>query len=173
MPSSGGAGSPSRLPRFDLGEGLPHPAADTRFQTRHVSLALRLLPERRSFEGSVELRLAVIGEGLKSIVLDAAELELVAVEVGGRPASFSHLDPRLTIRLPVSPPRGSELLIRITYRGTPRFGLFFLEPDAAYPDRPRQVWSQGQDDFTRYWIPCLDAPNQKATSETRVEVPGE
>ena len=24
----------------------------------------------------------------------------------------------------------------------------------------------------RYWIPCLDSPNQKATSETRVEVPG-
>ncbi len=172
MPIPGGADGAGRFPRFDLGEGLPHPAASTQLQTRHVAVSLSLFPERRAFEGSVELRLAVIGAGLKSIVLDAAELEIVAVELDGRAARFSHLDPRLTVWLPAAATPGSELQLRIVYRGTPRFGLFFLEPDAAYPARPSQVWSQGQDDYTRYWIPCLDAPNQKATSETRIEVPG-
>ena len=173
MPTSRAAESPSRLPSFDLGEGVRHPAGDTQFQTRHVALALSLFPERRAFEGSVELRLAVIGEGLKSIALDAAELDVLAVEVDGRKAVFSNLDPRLTVALPAAVSPGSELQVRISYRATPRFGLFFLEPDKAYPDRPSQVWTQGQDDYARYWIPCLDAPNQKATSETRIEAPGD
>ncbi len=173
MPTSRSGDSPSRLPSFDLGEGVRHPAADTQFQTRHVSLALGLFPELRSFEGWVDLKLAVIGEGLKSIALDAAELEVRSVEVDGKPASFSHLDARLTVALPGAALPGSELRLRISYRATPRFGLFFMEPDSAHPDRPRQVWTQGQDDYARYWIPCLDAPNQKATSETLVEAPGE
>ena len=34
-----------------------------------------------------------------------------------------------------------------------------------------QVWSQCQDEDARYWFPCFDAPNEKATTEMTVTVP--
>jgi aminopeptidase N len=36
-----------------------------------------------------------------------------------------------------------------------------------------QVWSQCQDEDTRYWIPCYDYPNQKQTTEMIATVPGD
>jgi len=34
-----------------------------------------------------------------------------------------------------------------------------------------QVWTQGQDEDSRYWFPCFDSPHEKATSEVKVTVP--
>ena len=61
---------------------------------------------------------------------------------------------------------------RVDYGVTkPRLGLYFITPDAAYPHKPVQVWSQCQDEDARYWFPCFDAPNEKATTEMTVTVP--
>ena len=53
----------------------------------------------------------------------------------------------------------------VRYRCAPRRGLYFMGPDAAHPDRPRQCWTQGQDDDSRYYWPCLDTPIEKASTE--------
>ena len=54
---------------------------------------------------------------------------------------------------------------------TPRRGLYFLEPDEHVPDRPRQVWSQCQEEDARHIFPCHDKPHVKMTTEARVRVP--
>lgn len=59
----------------------------------------------------------------------------------------------------------------ITTSLSPRLGLYFIESDEAYPNKPVQVWSQCQDEDARYWFPCLDAPNEKATTEIAITVP--
>src|SRR5205807_1911402 len=40
-------------------------------------------------------------------------------------------------------------------------------------DRPRQIWTQGQAEDTRYWLPSFDFPNQKLTTELIAIVPPE
>src|SRR5205807_2695414 len=40
----------------------------------------------------------------------------------------------------------------------------------AEPDVPLTVWSQGESITNRYWIPCLDRPNQRQTTELYVTV---
>src|SRR5262249_31204754 len=55
--------------------------------------------------------------------------------------------------------------------GSPRRGLYFIHPDPGYPAKPVQVWTQGQDEDSRYWFPCFDQPHEKATSEVIVTVP--
>ena len=42
---------------------------------------------------------------------------------------------------------------------------------AANEEHPQAVWTQGEPDETRDWIPCYDFPNDRATSETIVTVP--
>ena len=58
-----------------------------------------------------------------------------------------------------------------TYGATPRRGLYFLEPDEHYPTRPRQVWSQCQEEDARHWFPCHDSPHVKMTTEIVAHVP--
>ena len=53
----------------------------------------------------------------------------------------------------------------------PRRGIYFTGPESAYPNKPYQTWTQGQDEDSRYWFPTFDYPNQKATLEMRVRVP--
>ncbi|MCA9729868.1 MAG: HEAT repeat domain-containing protein, partial [Candidatus Eisenbacteria bacterium] len=50
-------------------------------------------------------------------------------------------------------------------------GLYFWGPT---PDEPRatwQMWSHGQEQEARHWIPCHDAPHEKMTTELLVTVP--
>ncbi|HEU4535997.1 MAG TPA: M1 family metallopeptidase, partial [Polyangiaceae bacterium] len=61
--------------------------------------------------------------------------------------------------------------VGVRYRCVPRRGLYFLAPDELVPGRPRQVWTQCQDEDARHWAPCVDRPNVKQTTELRVRVP--
>jgi aminopeptidase N len=58
----------------------------------------------------------------------------------------------------------------VDYAGTPRRGLYFVGPDASFPAKPLQAWTQGQDEDSKHWFPCYDSPNDKATSEVLVTV---
>ncbi|HBY81109.1 MAG TPA: aminopeptidase, partial [Cyanobacteria bacterium UBA11148] len=62
--------------------------------------------------------------------------------------------------------------IAIAYRvEKPQRGLYFVTPTQDYPNKPTQVWTQGEDEDSRFWFPCFDYPGQLATSEIRVKVP--
>ena len=69
------------------------------------------------------------------------------------------------MHLPTPVSVGAELELAVHYRCAPRRGLYFMGPDATHPDRPLQCWTQGQDDDSRYYWPCLDTPIEKATTE--------
>ena len=64
-----------------------------------------------------------------------------------------------------------ETDIAITYAANPRRGLYFTAPDKDYPKKPLQAWTQGQDEDSRHWYPCIDFPNHQQTSEVIVTVP--
>ena len=46
-----------------------------------------------------------------------------------------------------------------------------LRPTAAEPDVPLTVWSQGEPLEGRHWIPCVDHPAERQTTEMRITVP--
>lgn len=49
-------------------------------------------------------------------------------------------------------------------------GLRFIKPTAENPNDPRQIWSQGETEFNRYWFPSYDSPNDFRTTELRATV---
>jgi aminopeptidase N len=60
----------------------------------------------------------------------------------------------------------------VSYKVTrPKLGLYFVGPDRGYPTKPVQVWTQGEDEYARYWFPCHDAPQDRTTTEMIVRVP--
>jgi aminopeptidase N len=49
-------------------------------------------------------------------------------------------------------------------------GMYFISPDSLFPDKPYQVWTQGEDEDNHWWFPCYDFPNDKATTETYITI---
>ena len=149
----------------------PKFAPDRIVDLQHIALVLDVDPAQRSLSGNVTLRGSVIAPGTRVLELDAVELQIDVVTVGSEAAAFRHDGKRLRIELPAPLVAGSEVTIAIAYRGAPRRGLYFIGPDEGYPQKPVQAWTQGQDEDSRYWFPCIDTPNEKATSELTVTVP--
>jgi len=162
------------------------------FDIKHVKLELTLDVENKGLHGTATHILTPINDGLTFVEFDAAELQIDKV-VGwegwleGHPQSisqgpssnngtllsYSYEDSKLRIDLGSPHKAGKETTIQIEYHCTPRRGLYFNAPDASYPGRPRQVWTQGEDEDSRYWFPCYDFPNERFTSEIIVTVPRE
>lgn len=153
---------PGTRPRF---------APDRVVDIEHIALRLSIDLAARSVAGEVRLSFRVIAPETTWIELDAVELEIRGVHLAGAPLEFRHDGNKLRVRLPAAQPAGAQHHLDIDYRGAPRRGLYFIAPDEGYPHKGVQVWTQGQDEDSRYWFPCFDAPNEKATSEVEVTIP--
>ncbi len=49
-------------------------------------------------------------------------------------------------------------------------GLYFINPDGSDPDKPRQLWTQGETESNSAWFPTIDKPNMKMTTEISMTV---
>ncbi len=49
-------------------------------------------------------------------------------------------------------------------------GLYFINPDERTPNKPRQIWTQGETEASSAWFPTIDRPNQKTTAEISMTV---
>ena len=49
-------------------------------------------------------------------------------------------------------------------------GLYFINPDGSDPNKPKQIWTQGETEASSAWFPTIDAPNEKTTQEIYITV---
>jgi aminopeptidase N len=138
---------------------------------KHVRLTVALDFERKAISGTAAHRIAAITDDVASLEFDAAEMTISAVRVGNKSASFELDDGKLRVALPAALRAGGEAEVSIEYSAVPRRGLYFVGPDEGYPNKPVQAWTQGEDEDSRYWFPCYDYPNNRATSEVIATVP--
>ncbi len=138
---------------------------------KHIKLQVTLDFKTRRILGTATHTVAAILDGLAKLEFDAAEMEITAVRVGGEAHSFDHSDEKLRIPLERALHAGDEVEVAIDYSARPRRGLYFIGPDAGYPDKPLEAWTQGEDEDSRYWFPCYDYPNDRVTSEIVATVP--
>lgn len=146
-------------------------ARDRNYHLEHARISLRFDIERRKIFGEVTHRVTALRDGVTRIDFDSVNLTISAVSIDGRPAKFETTAAKLVI--PLDPPAhsGQAYEITIRYEGRPRRGLYFILPDKDYPDRPKEIWTQGEAEDTRHYIPIYDYPNNRLTSETFITVP--
>lgn len=168
----------SRARAFELPGARPHYTPDRPGQVEHIFLDLALDIPNQSLQGTCQIRLNPVRDGITHLALDAVALAIQAVSVttATQPqpqiCAFDTNGETLTITLPEPTKGGQTLTLAIVYGvEKPRRGLYFIQPTPAYPQKPVQVWTQGEDEDSRYWFPCFDYPGQLATSEIRVRVP--
>jgi len=156
---------------FPLAGDQPHYARDLVVNVRHIKLAIAIDPKTKHVGGTATHYLSAINNGVRSVDFDAAEMTITRVTVGGTRVKFDYADPVLRVEFPRALRAGVETEVAITYSAYPRRGLYFTAPDRDYPDKPLQAWSQGQDEDSRHWYPCIDFPNHQQTSEVIVTIP--
>ena len=143
------------------------------FHALHYRLELSFDHRAKSVSGNVSIRMTPLSGPLDSVLLDAADMEIRAVRVpGGRTLEFHERSPWLSIRLDRTYAFGETLAVSIDYACSPSKGLYFIYADSG-GGRHDQIWSQGEDMDNRYWFPCYDYPNDKATSEVIGTVPAD
>jgi aminopeptidase N len=157
---------------FELPGAKPHYNPDRPGQVEHIFLDLNLDIPNQSYTGICTIALKPVTNGINRLSLDAVNLNILSVEVDGTQQSFDYDDAKLDIRLESATEAGKVIKVAIAYAvEKPQRGLYFITPNADYPNKPTQVWTQGEDEDSRFWFPCFDYPGQLATSEIRVRVP--
>jgi len=166
---------------FDTGNGRksfvlpgakPHYNPDRPGQVEHIALDLALnIPEQR-YSGTCSTRLCPVRDGVDRLTLDAVNLQIQSVRVADVEQPFDYDGELLHVRLKQPTQAGQPITLVIAYQvEKPQRGLYFIAPTADYPRKAVEVWTQGEDEDSRFWFPCFDYPGQLATSEIRVRVP--
>src|SRR5277367_692876 len=127
--------------------------------------------EQKKVRGEVTESISMLRDGTEKIKFDSVDLTIQKVTLDGNDAKFSTTDKELIVSLE-SPSKHSEHHdVFIRYDGQPKKGLYFILPDKNYPNRPKEIWTQGEAEDTRYYIPIYDYPNDRTTSEMLLTVP--
>jgi aminopeptidase N len=141
------------------------------YDLQHSKIALRFDVDQKKVIGDVTHTLAILRDGTSKVAFDSVGLTIQGVTVNKAPAKFESTASKLIVPLPAAAHSGEKFDVNIRYEGKPAKGLYFILPDKEYPDRPKQVWSQGESEDTRYYLPTYDYPNDRLTTETILTVP--
>lgn len=122
-----------------------------------------------------------------SLRLDAKGMDIKQVSlVNGTqmiPLKYTYDDHSLLIKLDRNYLAKEQYTVYIDYTAKPNLlktqgsaaindakGLYFINPDERTPNKPRQIWTQGETEASSAWFPTIDRPNQKTTAEISMTV---
>jgi len=121
---------------------------------------------------------------ISQVVLDAKAMLIDKVSMNGKELKYSYDDKILTIQLGNTYAKGEEYIVYIKYTARPEEvksegsaaitdekGLYFIDPHGTDPDKPTEIWTQGETNASSVWFPTLDTPNQKSSEEIYITVP--
>jgi len=147
------------------------PSRDYHLQNVRVSLRFDL--DQRKVIGEVTHTLSPLRGGLTHFDFDSADLTISSARVNGKDTPFELRDNKLRVNLAQPAKAGEKFDVNIAYEGKPTTGLYFILPDKDDPSRPKEIWTQGEAEDTHHYIPIYDYPNDRATSEMILTVPGD
>lgn len=158
--------------RFVLKGTQPAYAPSRAFDTEHIKLEITVNLSAQTLEGRATTTVRALRGEAQELVFDAVNFQLRSVRLNGRAATYTYKNGQIRLALKSSVPDGAKAEIQIDYRVVkPKLGMFFIRPDKHYPKRPLQAWTQGEDEYARYWFPCHDAPHERTTTEVIATVP--
>jgi aminopeptidase N len=151
-------------------------ASDRPVTIDNIRLDLRVDLAKKTVEGKATLSFRCV-RPTQTVSLDAVDFEVknVAAKLGQKsinPARYTSDGKKLVVDLGARLRADEAGTLEVAYRiQDPRDGLHFFGPGKADPDAPLLVWSQGETTTNRHWIPCIDEPDQRQTTEVIVTVP--
>jgi len=118
------------------------------YDLQHSRIALRFDVEQKKVIGDVTHTVSILRDGTSKIAFASVGLPIHSVTVNKAAAKFESTAAKLIVPLPASVHSGEKFDVDIRYEGKPAKGLYFILPDKDYPNRPKQIWSQGESEDT-------------------------
>jgi aminopeptidase N len=146
-------------------------ARNREYDLQHSRIALRFDVEQEKVIGDVTHSLTILHDGTFKIAFDSVGLTIQSVTVNKVPAKFESTATKLIVPLPTGARSGEKFDVDIRYEGKPAKGLYFILSTKDDPSHATQIWSQGESEDTRYYLPTYDYPNDRLTTETILTVP--
>ena len=132
----------------------------------HYKIDVAFDEQKKSVQGTVGITLIPFLSECTMLDFDAEKMQIASVKLGNNyPLRFEVYPKTLTVHLDRTYSFTDTLTVTIAYSCTPKKGLYFVQPDSSNPDKPSQIWTQGEDMDNHFWFPCYDFPNDRATSE--------
>ena len=108
--------------------------------------------------------LTVRPNGADELPLDLVGLGVRSVHVDGNPSTFAYTKGKLVVRLDSA---RDTVLVAVAYHGTPDDGLIIRPNVHGFPTAFVDNWPNR----TRFWLPSVDHPADKATAGFTVHAP--
>ena len=162
-----------------------NPEAKRTYDILHTKLDLSFDWEKQHVLGKAYINMTPIFYPINEVVLDAKQFIIHSVKLGenGGDLMYTYDDYKLSIKLDKQYKKGQNLQIYIDYTAQPNKGpqsgsaaitsdkgLFFINPTNEIPDKPRQIWTQGETENNSKWFPTFDKPNERCTQEMYITV---
>src|SRR5438105_229367 len=142
-------------------EGTSHAERVRTYDLQHQVTTVRFDWPRHAVVGTTTLTIAGLRNAapLSNVVIDAADMTFKRVAAGSRALKYDYDGRALMVHL-ASPLRARQpTMITIVYDGANRSKGAYFRPAKHI------VWTQGETEDTRYWVPTYDFPNDKTTWE--------
>jgi aminopeptidase N len=146
-----------------------HPGIDV----QHYVFRVTLSDDTDEIEGEATVSVRFVRDGVAEFWLDLASpanakgMTVTEVSSGGAALGYLHRDNRLQIQLPAPPKAGELREFTVRYRGVPAGGLRALKNKFG----ERCFVSVNWPTSARQWLPMIDHPYDKATSEFLITAP--
>ncbi|MEP7213586.1 MAG: M1 family aminopeptidase [Acidobacteriota bacterium] len=158
-----------------------------KIDVKHIAIDIRFDWDKEQALGTSTVTAAPFMDS-DHIFLDAAAMTINSVKnASGQDLKFNYDakgdNDNLDITLDRVYKGGEDVTVKVSYAtnyvnsadadtaiGSFGRGLRFIKPTADQPNKPRQIWSQGESEFNRYWFPSYDSPNDFRTTELTATV---
>lgn len=153
----------------------------------HTRLEVSFDWQKQRLNGLATLELTPYFYPQQELALDAKNFNIHRValinELDTLPLNYSYNNLKLVIELDKIYQKDEKFLVFIKYTAKPNEreaggseaissdkGLYFINPLGEDPDKPRQIWTQGETESNSFWFPTIDAPNERTTQEMFITV---
>jgi aminopeptidase N len=140
---------------------------------QHYVFRVTLRGDSEEITGETTVVLRFLEKGVTHVSLDLASLKdgkgmsVTEVTSEGKPVSYAHAADHLNLTLASAPKAGEIRPFLVRYHGVAAGGLHFGRN--RFGDRT--IFSWNWPTFARQWLPVIDHPSDKATSEFEVTAP--
>ncbi len=163
-------------------------AAPLEWEIIHTRASLSFNWKEKTANGREWITLHPYCYNMDSLVLDAKSMKIDTVMLWDDPnahkLSYSYKDDQLKIKFQKSYISADTLKLYIAYKAMPYAepaggssaitedrGLYFINTDLAIPNKPAQIWTQGETESNSHWLPTIDKPNTRFKFQLELEVP--
>ena len=142
----------------------------------HTKLKVSFDYSKSQMSGEAWITLTPHFYNVSDLELDAKGMLIHEITSNGKDLKYEYDESNLNIKLGNTYAKGEEYTVYIKYTARPEEvkqegsvaitsakGLYFIDPLETDPNKPTQIWTQGETESSSCWFPTIDSPNQKTS----------